>query len=299
MNRLLIALAFGGILTAGFSSCDNDNDLSDNSIFANDTSMVVKNKFDTWLDQNYTANYNIQVLYRYADIEADHSKDLAPADLEKAEALAKIVKYCWLEAYDEVAGVDFTRQYVPKVLQFIGSAAWNNNGTIVLGTAEGGLKVTLYMVNNFTLDKDVLNTYYFKTMHHEFAHILHQTKNYDPAYEKISEGKYVSGDWYNISDAEALSSGFITPYAMSEPREDIAEMTAMYIVLSPAEWEARLEEAGSTGRPIIEQKWEIVSKYMKNSWGIDMAQLRDAVQSRMNDVVSGKLELDSFVNSLK
>lgn len=299
MNRLLITIILGGLTFTGFTSCDNDNDLSKDSIFANDTSMVVKNKFDTWIDQNYTANYNIKVLYRYTDIEADHSKDLAPADLEKAEILAKIVKYCWMEAYDEVAGVDFTRQYVPKILQFIGSAAWNNNGTIVLGTAEGGLKVTLYMVNEFTLDKDVLNEYYFKTMHHEFAHILHQTKSYDPAYQKISEGKYVSGDWYMKSDTQALTSGFITPYAMSEPREDIAEMTAMYIVLTPEEWEARLETAGTTGRPIIEQKWEIVHKYMLNSWGIDMDQLRDVVQARMNDVVSGKLDLDSFVNSLK
>ena len=30
------------------------------------------------------------------------------------------------------------------------------------------------------------------------------------------EGLYVSGDWYLESDEDALASGFISPYAMSE-----------------------------------------------------------------------------------
>ena len=52
----------------------------------------------------------------------------------------------------------------------------------MLGTAEGGKKITLYEVNSLdfeNVDIEVLNEYYFKTMHHEFAHILHQKRNYD------------------------------------------------------------------------------------------------------------------------
>ena len=105
-----------------------------------------------------------------------------------------------------------------------GSAAYEDNGTMVL-TAEGGLKVTLYLVKQSEDRCRFLNEYYFKTMHHEFAHILHQTKSYDPDYDRISEGLYVSGDWYLESD-EALA-WFISPYAMSEPREDIAEVTSI------------------------------------------------------------------------
>lgn len=50
---------------------------------------------------------------------------------------------------------------------------------MVLGTAEGGMKITLYNVNDINpdqIDINLLNDYYFQTMHHEFAHILHQTK---------------------------------------------------------------------------------------------------------------------------
>lgn len=297
MRKKNIIIASVIVLLAGLSSCTQD-DLDKNSIFKDDVSLTVSNKFDKWIDTAYVANYNINLIYKFSNIEADHSYNLSPADLVKAEKLAMCVKYCWLEAYDEVAGVDFTRRYAPKVLQMIGSSAYNNNNTEVLGTAEGGIKVTLYKTNYFTLDRDVLNEYFFKTMHHEFAHILHQTKDYDPNYQRISQGKYVSGDWYTYSDTYALINGFITPYAMSEAREDIAEMTAMYVTLTPAEWAAKIKTAGSTGAPIINRKLEIVKKYMKDSWNIDMDQLRDVVQARMNDVLSEKIDLEAFVNSL-
>ena len=53
---------------------------------------------------------------------------------------------------------------------------------MVLGTAEGGKKITLYNVNDLNVKKiniEKLNNYYFETMHHEFAHILHQKRNFD------------------------------------------------------------------------------------------------------------------------
>ena len=50
----------------------------------------------------------------------------------------------------------------------------------------------MYEVNSLdfeNVDIEVLNEYYFKTMHHEFAHILHQKRNYDPSFDRITEGK--------------------------------------------------------------------------------------------------------------
>ena len=179
--------------------------------------------------------YNIALKYHMEDIESNHDYTLAPADYDKSVKLAHIVKYAWLETYDEVAGIDFTRQYVPKVLHLVGSAAYEDNGTMVLGTAEGGLKVTLYLVNNLKIDADFLNEYYFKTMHHEFAHILHQTKSYD-----------------------------------------------------------QMETAGTKGAEIINQKLTIVKNYMQTAWNIDMDELRDVVQRRMSDVVTGEIDLETL-----
>ena len=75
---------------------------------------------------------------------------------------------------------------------------------MVLGTAEGGMKITLYNVNDINPDKidiNLLNEYYFQTMHHEFAHILHQTKNYDPAFDRITENAIsaATGIWWELT----------------------------------------------------------------------------------------------------
>lgn len=291
MKKYIFMFALSLVALGGLSSCSED-DLDKESIFQD--SKVKENDFDKWIYKNYTLPYNIKLMYRMQDIESNHKYSLAPAEYDKSVELAHIVKYAWLEAYDEVAGVDFTRRFVPKMLHFIGSAAYESNGTMILGTAEGGLKVTLYLVNNLQIDRDFLNEYYFKTMHHEFAHILHQTKNYPTEYDLISEANYVSGDWYLVDDSEAHQLGFVSPYAMSEPREDIAEVTSVYITKTPEEWAAILDDAGEDGAAIINQKLEIVKKYMLSSWNIDMDELRDCVQRRINDVVEGNVDLESL-----
>ena len=75
---------------------------------------------------------------------------------------------------------------------------------MVLGTAEGGKKITLYNVNDLNVKKiniEKLNNYYFETMHHEFAHILHQKRNFDPSFNRISE-EICGADWYYYMTAE-------------------------------------------------------------------------------------------------
>ncbi|WP_291591657.1 zinc-binding metallopeptidase [Bacteroides sp.] len=270
-------------------SCRED-ELNDKSIF-DDGEEIAKTKFDDWLLHNYTYPYNIAFKYRMEDIESSMDYTLAPADLDKARKLSKIIKHLWIETYDEIAGVDFTRAYIPKVIHLVGSAAYEDNGMIV-GTAEGGTKVTLYYVNRLQINTDFLNKYYFLTMHHEFAHILHQTKNYDPEFERISEGSYTGGDWYNIESSTALKRGFVDSYASSEPREDFAETLAVYITNSADYWESQLVRAGETGAPIIKEKMEYIRIYMADVWGIDVNQLREIIQRRSKELDS--LDLDNF-----
>ena len=289
MKKYIYVMVGMAAMLLNLASCSED-DLDSRSIFEEGTTRK-ENEFDKWLKKSYTDTYNIKLLYRLEDMETDLEHVLAPADFVLSQKLAKIVKYAWLEAYDEVAGVDFTRSYVPKIIHMIGSPAYEENGTMILGTAEGGLKVTLYVVNSLTIEKAFLNEYYLKTMHHEFTHILNQTKNYDTDFERISEGLYVSGDWYLQSDKDVLPLGFITPYASSQPGEDYAEMVSMYVTLSPEEWEARMAVAGAEGGAIINQKLAMVKKYMSTEWNIDMEQLRNVVQRRVGDVVDGTLDL--------
>lgn len=128
--------------------------------------------FDLWLRNNYTYLYNIDVKYKLTDKEVDYAYLHAPAKLENSMKLMQIIKTEGLDAYNDEAGISFMQSNDPRILMLIGSPAYNNDGTFTLGTAEGGLKVTLYMVNWLNeADANALNTYYLHTMHHEFTHI--------------------------------------------------------------------------------------------------------------------------------
>lgn len=283
MKKIIYLLSIV-ILSGCFASCSKD-ELNSESIF--DTTPPVRNEFDTWLYNNYTAPYNIAFKYKMEDIESSMEYTLSPAKIENSIALAKLVKYLWLESYNEVGGSVFTATNVPRIIHLIGSPAYNSNGTIVLGTAEGGLKVTLYMVNFLDVDNvspAFLNYYYFKTMHHEFTHILTQKKNYDPDFQLITEGDYVSGNWYQYSDDEANELGFVSPYSMDQPNEDFAEIVSVFVTSTPTAWQNILDNAGPSGAGIILKKYKIVEDYMKNAWSIDLVKLRDVIQRRSSEI---------------
>lgn len=274
------------------SSCAKE-ELDSNSQIID--SSVKQNKFDEWLSENYVLPYNIEFIYRMEYIESDMNYYLVPAEYNKSVQIAKLMIHLCLEAYDEVTGSkDFIKTYFPKMIHVIGSPAYRNNGTMVLGTAEGGLKITLYMINSLQLEPDYLNEYYFHTMHHEFAHILHQTKPYTADFEMISGSDYVKDTWNDTykSDEEAWKAGFITPYGASEANEDFVELLSTYITNTPEFWSDMMKTAGKEGSAIISQKFDIVYNYMKNTWNIDLDNLRDIILKRQGEI--DQLDLDTI-----
>lgn len=289
--KKIYSLLMVAVMSLGFVSC-SDDDPDGATIFPTDATD--RDNLDQWLLTNYTYPYNVDFQYKWQKIESDMKYNLVPADSAKSAKLAIIVKYLWFDAYNEVAGQDFIKTNVPRVITLIGSPAYENTGTMVLGTAEGGYKVTLYMVNNLddaTLkDYDALTTYYFTTMHHEFTHILNQKKPYNTDFDRISEADYVSGDWYQVPNATALKKGFVRNYAMVEGREDFAETMAQYVTCTDDAWAAKLKAAGTQGAAIINQKLEMIRNYMKDSWNLDIDELHKAVQHRGREMSSLDLE---------
>lgn len=272
------------ILSLCFLSC-SDEELDGTSKIVD--SQKEENEFDRWILNNYVLPYNIDFKYRMEDIESDMNYQLVPADYNQSVRMAKLMKYLCLEAYDAIMGSkDFIRSYYPKMVHLVGSAAYRNNGTMILGTAEGGLKITMYYVNALQLDIEFLNHYYFKTMHHEFGHILNQKKPYSTDFDLISGPKYVNDSWNTAytSDAAAQKDGFISPYAASESKEDFVELFSIYVTSTTAEWNQKLTAAGTTGASLINQKFEIVYNYMLNSWDIDLNELRAVIQERQNNL---------------
>ena len=291
MKKNIYAILLAFVASFALMSC-SDDDPSSESIFP--TTSPKRDAFDKWLLENYTFPYNVEMKYKMEDIESDMKYHLVPADSAKTAKLSIIMKYLWFDAYNEVIGSDFIKENMPRTIHFIGSPAYNSEGTMVLGTAEGGLKITLYMVNSLddkTLKNyNTMNKYYFHTLHHEFTHILNQKIPYDQSFKLITESGYVSGDWYTIPDKTAHQAGFITPYAMVEPLEDFAEMLSGYVTMSQSEWNAILADAGTTGAASISAKLDIVRNYMQESWNVDIDQLRAAVLRRASTLSAVDLE---------
>lgn len=288
MKKYIYTLLFAASIVLG--ACNEDK-LDSHSIF--NTESPERNAFDTWLLLNYIIPYNIQFNYKYIDKESDNTYNLIPAEYEKCVAMAKLTKYLWIDSYNELLGETFIKTYCPRMIQLIGSKAYNSQGSVVLGTAEGGLKITLYNVNELDVNNpniDFLNTWFFKTMHHEFAHILHQTKNYSTDFNLISTD-YQGPSWLNLeSDEIANTMGFITRYASFSPDEDFVEIISNYITHDADYWENVLNNGGALGKIKLQKKFDIVRKYLKDSWGIDIDKLRDIVQRRSGSLSEVDLE---------
>ncbi|MFD2583331.1 putative zinc-binding metallopeptidase [Pedobacter vanadiisoli] len=283
-NKIYLFLLAGTLVLNG---CKKEK-LDPNSVFVD--SKIEKNALDNYIYNNLVLDYNIDVLYKYVDKESDQNYNLVPANYDSSIRMTKLLKYLGFEPYDDITGgKSFIKGYFPKLINYIGEAAYRNNGTRILGTAEGARKITLYEVNRLNATSGVnanfLTDSYFHTIHHEFQHILNQTTDFPSSFRTISGTSYVDDLWVSAwaNDGAAIAAGFISPYASSSDKEDFAELYSFYVTLSATQWDARLNATGSTaaGRTIINNKLILVKNYMLTVWNIDMDVLRANIQARI------------------
>ncbi|MBR1547162.1 MAG: putative zinc-binding metallopeptidase [Prevotella sp.] len=295
MQKTYLYIAAIAMLMA-IGGCSEGDDMSRTSVITVDQQEYTE--FDYWLQRNYVAPYNIRFKYRFEDNESDKNYYTVPSRYTDAVILAHLVKYMCIEAYDEVGGVDFTRAYFPKLIFTIGEWEYQNNGTYILGTAEGGRKILLSGTNYLTQylkSADDLNEYYLKTIHHEFTHILNQTKDYPADFQLITGTDYVADKWSESPfDTGFRGRGFVSAYAQHSDKEDFAEMLSMYVCFSESTWNGWMAEAGSNGARLIAAKLDIVKSYMLQTFNIDLDELRSSLQRRQKLVTSGYIDLTSL-----
>ena len=259
---------------AVFSSCRGEDDFTE-SIF--DTSVPVLDEskatypFDKWLYDNFLVPYNVDVKYRFDFTASDMNFQLTPADYNRSQLLAYFIRYLFYDVYTKYAGDDFMKMYGPRIFHFIGSSGYSpTTGTEVLGTASGGVKITLYNVNEMKPysegvtydgeDVNVLNERYFHTMHHEFSHILHQTKSYPITFGQVTSGSYDPINWQERDSVWTHQHGYVTHYASSATYEDFVETLSCIITDTDHRWMNRIISAASMGlrEGEIEQVLELV-----------------------------------------
>jgi substrate import-associated zinc metallohydrolase lipoprotein len=208
------------------------------------------------------------------------------------------VKRVWVDTYIAETDDIFLKRYAPKFFTLVGSPAYNSNGTIKLGQAEGGRKVLLYNINNtrvksmhgYKSGDSAQIKQMVHTIHHEFAHILHQTILYPAEFRNIN-GNLYSSDWINYTDAEARRDGFVTAYAMNLPDEDFVETLSVMLIEGKEGYEKMIANIpdgvtirGTTREKAIERlraKEAIVVNYFKQVWKIDFYSLQDRTRKAL------------------
>ena len=271
-------------LLIGFSviSCSEDS-LRDSII---DDPVVTPSEVDNWISEHMTSSYNIEVVYKWNDGITDLSKNLVPPEEDKVVSFLNVLKVLWIDAYVKEASGDFFKSLSPKQILLIGSQNYNSDGTVTEGTAEGGRKIVLYGVNHFDSHSEDTVRHMIHVVHHEFAHIMHQTKDYGVEYKKITPAGYTS-TWFNIETEDARNAGFISAYAQMNADEDFVEMIATFLTHSNDEWEAILAEIENPeGVKALRSKEVIVADYFMQSWGINLYDFQDLISGEIEQLVN-------------
>ena len=287
LNTKILAVVFIALSSLA-TSCYKDESLESPV----KTHTPSEDPIDIFIQTNFTDQYGIAVRYKFVDRYVDANKRVAPPLREVVEPTLDFLTEFWIEPYVSVQnGRRFFENHVPAEIVLIGSLMYNDDGTVTLGTADAGARITLTDVNSIDLDNDEWLYLQLNVIYHEFAHIVHQRYNLPPNWQQISpEGYTTVGSWYTLSDEEALQRGFVTPYATSNYNEDFAE-TVAYIIFFPEFYERYIVDeencttddciARNEGRALLRRKYISVLSHYEQVTGVDLLDVRAIVQEKL------------------
>ncbi|SEL99929.1 substrate import-associated zinc metallohydrolase lipoprotein [bacterium A37T11] len=271
------------LLPVLFLSCSKKEKLPDDPILGLGGDDWTWSALDEYLYQNFTEPYNIEVKYKWDPYEVNFNKNLVPPDESHVIPVMETVKAIWLDPYQNVAGADFLHNFQLMKYILVGSAEYQSNGTIILGLAEGGTNISLFVVNDFKKTDRAEVVRMLHTIHHEYAHILHQTIVYPQAWRGLSSGWYTA-TWYNSTDETARSQGLVTAYAKAAEREDFVE-TVSYLLVEGQEAFDAIVAANPGVASIFRQKEALIVTYYEGL-GVDFRALQTAVQQGITQILS-------------
>lgn len=272
------------------ASCKKSEDLNLPQPVGLGGEVVARNAIDKWLLDSLTTPYNVSVKYRWDPWELNLDKTLTPPDESKIIAAMSALKRVWIDPYNAETGSDlFIKKYSPKQFVLVGSVEYNYNGTVLLGQAEGGNNIAYFDINQ-NFDKNAVTSIQrmIQTSHHEFAHILHQNVMYPQDYKFISSNLGLPGftaTWFNVSQAQALEWGYITPYSMASSDEDFVEMIANMLMLGRTRFDEMVSITNATAQQALRTKEQMVVTYFRQVWNIDFYSLQTRVQAALNALV--------------
>lgn len=247
---------------------------------------------DQYIQKNFVDEYGVAVRYEFVDRFVDQNKRVTPPKLDVVQPMLDFLTEFWIEPFTNVAnGNRFFKAHVPAEVILIGSTMYNADGTVTLGTADAGARITLTEVNFIDIENRDWVFRQLGTIYHEFAHIVHQRYNLPANWQEISPQGYTSlGSWYNLTDEEALQRGFVSPYGTSTFNEDFAELVA-FLLFRPDFYTRYIEDepncttvdcvARNEGRAKLRRKYNAVLEHYKQNTGVDLLAVRQIIQAKL------------------
>jgi substrate import-associated zinc metallohydrolase lipoprotein len=262
------------------SACKKEAPIHAN-LDALDRNTIPATALDTWLIDNFLTPYNIDIKYRWDKYEVDFDKDLVPPKESQVQPAMETVRDIWIKPYETIGGANFMKINTPKQFYLVGSPSYNGDGTITLGTAEGGKKIVLFIINNFTKSNTAAVTEMIHVIEHEFTHILNQKIPYAPAFNSVTKADYTA-NWniFNAADAKAL--GFISQYSRANPLDDFAEMTSLMLTMGNRQYNAYVAGMTADASTKIRKKEQYVVEYFKTAFNIDFYALQTEVTAAID-----------------
>jgi len=278
-----------GLLLMSAASCRKSSALDvDMSKYVVDN--PAPSDLDNWIMTNLTNPYNIQLQYRFdRNLQGDVAKDVSPVSLDKVQPTAQAIINIFLKTYEKVAGAPFIKTYTPKQFVLFGSPAYNPDGSLTLGSADGGRRVILYDLNSLDFTNPAQVSAKMLTIHHEFTHILNQTVAMQPEFQLITASDYML-DWTNAtnSNAVAQSLGFVSRYARQDYNEDFAEMVASLLIKGQLWFDTYAKAAGADGQSKLKQKEAMVVDYFRQYLNVNFRDLQYEVGKVLRDTYNDK-----------
>ena len=246
---------------------------------------------DVFIRENFTEPYGVAVRYRYVDRYVDPNNRVTPPRQDLVQPTLDFLTNYWINPYLETAnGEEYFRSTVPAEIVLIGSFIFRTDGTVVLGTADAGARITLTDINSIDEDNQDWLFRQLGTIYHEYAHIMHQRFDLPPSFQEISPQGYTSsGSWFTLTDGEALRRGFVSPYGTSDVNEDFAEIVA-FLLYEPDFYSTYINDEDCTdddcierneGRAMIRAKYNAILEHYEQNTGVDLLQLRARIQEKL------------------
>ena len=252
---------------------------------------------DLYIQKQFTDAYGIAIRYKYDNNLVQPNQRVTPPKLSVVRPMLDFIEDFWINPYFDPTvdnGGVFFEEHVPAEIVMLGGLIYNSDGTVTLGLAEAGARITFTNVNAIDIKDDAWRDIQLNTVYHEFAHTVHQLYKLPNAFESISPAGYTGpGSWFTLSDDAALQSGFVSPYATSNPNEDFAETVSHFLYLKEFNERFMVDEdscidldcaSRNAGRESIRSKVAAIKEHYLKVTGVDLEDLRTVIQDKINNL---------------